>query len=93
MTTKLVLKALKAASLTARASWPKCSAPASEYPNVVVLNGRVINIMTCSILGFGCFDNPVYQSTMNSLCDKVESALRAAGIKFTRSLPDQYLLA
>lgn len=93
MTTQQILKALRNEGLSAKSSWPKLDTPAAEWPNVQVLGGRVLNVCTNSILGFGCIDNPQYDTIRQQLCSKVETALTALDVRFYQSLPDQYVLS
>lgn len=93
MTTTQILKALRNSDLTAKAGFPKSNTPANEWTNVTVLGGRVLNVNTFSVLGFGCIDNPKYVEVRTSLCKKVEKALTALGVRFSQSLPDQYIIS
>lgn len=93
MTTNQILKALREGGLTAKGAWPKADTPANEWPNALLLGGRVLNVCTHSVLGGGCINNPAYESTRDGLCQKVEAALTSAGVSFRKSLPDQYVLS
>lgn len=93
MTSTQILKSLRKNGLTAMSGYPKLDTPASEWTNVTLLSGRVLNVNTFSILGFGCIDNPKYDVTRKELCRKVEGVLTALGVRFHQSLPDQYIIS
>lgn len=92
MMTKQILKSLRNNGLTAKAGHDKGNTPAAECANVNVLSSRVLNVNTFSILGFGCIDHQRYETVKSELCSKVEVALNAIGVSFTKSLSDQYII-
>jgi hypothetical protein len=91
MTTRELLKVIRATGLTARSGFDPLNRSAAECANVHVLN-HVINLNTFSLLGFGCRTHPEFSSTQQMLVERVAAALEANGVSFEQTLPDQLII-
>lgn len=93
MKTTKILDAFRNAGLSVDTKFPKDGTEAKDTTNVILLNGRVLNVCTYSVVGFGQYGTPSYETARKELCKRVVAVLTRLGVHFSQSLPDQYILS